>query len=128
MPSYRLLKHRQYDRSVDRLPLAIQHKAVWSQVLLGTRGRTPNVKSTTGYNAHWRRTPVQGYHYYLWWIPLSESSLAGSGSATVNGEPGHTILVHSIRHHDETDDPIDLRSLDEFEEVGLLSLDPRFEE
>ncbi len=34
MPSYRLLKHRQYDRSVDRLPLAIQHKAVWSQVLL----------------------------------------------------------------------------------------------
>ncbi len=124
MPSYRLLKHRQYDRSVDRLPLAIQHKAVWSQVLLGTRGRTPNVKTTTGYNARWRRTPVQGYHYYLWWIPLSESNLAD----TPDPDPGRTILVHSIRHHDETDDPIDLRSLDEFEEVQITALDPRYDE
>jgi hypothetical protein len=124
MPSYRLLKHRQYDRSVDRLPPAIRHKAVWSQVLLGTRGRTPNVKSTTGYNARWRRTPVQGYHYYLWWIPLSESSLANAPDA----DPGRTILVHSIRHHDETDDPIDLRSIDEFEEVELTALDPRYDE
>ena len=132
MPSYRLLKHRQYDRSVDRLPLAIQHKAVWSQVLLGTRGRTPNVKTTTGYNARWRRTPVQGYHYYLWWIPLSESNLADSNAADLTGEPagdpGRTILVHSIRHHDETDDPIDLRSLDEFEEVQMAALDPRYDE
>ena len=124
MPSYRLLKHRQYDRSADRLPAAIQHKAVWSQVLLGTRGRTPNVKSTTGYNSHWRRTPVQGYHYYLWWIPLGESDLADS----LASDPGRTILVHSIRHHDETDDPIDLRSLDEFEEVQIATLDPRYDE
>ena len=125
MSSYRLLKHRQYDNTAGRLPQTIQHKAMWSQVLLGTRGRTPNVKSTTGYNARWRRTPVQGYHYYLWWIPLSESTLADTG---VNAEPGHTILVHSIRHHDETDDPIDLRSLDEFEEVRMGNLDPRFAE
>jgi hypothetical protein len=124
MPSYRLLKHRQYDRSADRLPPSIQHKAVWSQVLLGTRGRTPNVKSTTGYNARWRRTPVQGYHYYLWWIPLSESNLAGAPAP----DPGRTILVHSIRHHDETDDPIDLRSLDEFDEVEIGALDPRYDE
>jgi hypothetical protein len=124
MPSYRLLKHRQYDRSADRLPPAIQHKAIWSQVLLGTRGRTPNVKSTTGYNARWRRTPVQGYHYYLWWIPLSESNLAESPAT----DPGRTILMHSIRHHDETDDPIDLRSLDEFEEVQIGTLDPRYDE
>ena len=132
MPSYRLLKHRQYDRSVDRLPLAIQHKAVWSQVLLGTRGRTPNVKTTTGYNARWRRTPVQGYHYYLWWIPLSESNLADTPAVDPSGDPGtdpgRTILVHSIRHHDETDDPIDLRSLDEFEEVQIAALDPRYDE
>ena len=127
MPSYRLLKHRQYDRSADRLPAAIQHKAVWSQVLLGTRGRTPEVKSTTGYNARWRRTPVQGYHYYLWWIPLSESNLAAAAPAAA-AEQGRTILVHSIRHHDETDDPIDLRSLDDFEEVQLGSLDPRYDE
>jgi hypothetical protein len=127
MPSYRLLKHRQYDRSADRLPPAIQHKAVWSQVLLGTRGRTPEVKTTTGYNARWRRTPVQGYHYYLWWIPLSETELADR-AAPPAAEQGRTILVHSIRHHDETDDPIDLRSLDEFEEVQLANLDPRYDE
>lgn len=125
MSTFRLFKHRCYDRSVELLPPAIQRKATWSQVLLGTRGRTPNVKSTSGYNARWRRTPVQGYHYYLWWIPLSESGLTGEAASA---EPGRTILVHSIRHHDETDDPIDLRSLDEFEEVRLANLDPRFDE
>jgi len=124
MPGYRLLKHRQYDRSADRLPPAIRHKAVWSQVLLGTRGRTPEVKSTSGYNARWRRTPVQGYHYYLWWIPLSETDLLPPTA----GSAARTILVHSIRHHDETDDPIDLHSLDEFEEVRLEALDPRYDE
>ena len=76
MPGYRLLKHRSYDDSAAHLPPAIRRKATWSQVLLGARGRTPSVKSTTGYNHRWRRTPVQGYHYYLWWIPLSESALA----------------------------------------------------
>ncbi|MBK8049314.1 MAG: AAA family ATPase [Anaerolineales bacterium] len=125
MPSFRLLKHQQYDNSAERLPSSIQRKATWSQVLLGTRGRTPSVKTTTGYNARWRRTPVQGFHYYLWWIPLSETNLV---SATESAEPGRTILVHSIRHHDETDEPIILHSLDEFEEVPITSLDPRFDE
>ena len=125
MSGYRLLKHRTYDTAAEHLPLSIQRKAVWSQVLLGTRGRTPNVKTTTGYNARWRRTPVQGYHYYLWWIPLSESGLA---ERATNGDKGHTILVHSIRHHDETDDPIVLNSLDEFDEILLADLDPRYDE
>ncbi|MBK8795445.1 MAG: AAA family ATPase [Anaerolineales bacterium] len=119
------MKHRQYEHNAEHLPDSIRRKAMWAQVLLGTRGRTPNVKTTTGYNARWRRTPVQGYHYYLWWIPLAESELAERSGA---GPPGQTILVHSIRHHDETDDPIDLASLDEFEEVPLASLDPRFDE
>jgi hypothetical protein len=125
MSGYRLLKHRQYELLAERLPDSIRRKAMWAQVLLGTRGRTPNVKTTTGYNARWRRTPVQGYHYYLWWIPLSESELAGRAASS---QAAPTILVHSIRHHDETDNPIDLASLDEFEEVPLISLDPRFDE
>ncbi len=124
MSGYRLLKHRQYERTAEHLPDSIRRKAEWAQVLLGTRGRTPNVKTTSGYNARWRRTPVQGYHYYLWWIPLSESQLAGSLS---NGA-GQTILVYSIRHHDETDDPIDLASIEDFEEIALTALDPRFDE
>jgi len=124
MSGYRLLKHHQYERNAEHLPDSIRRKAEWAQVLLGTRGRTPNVKTTSGYNARWRRTPVQGYHYYLWWIPLSESQLAnnpGDGA-------GQTILVYSIRHHDETDDPIDLTSIDDFEEIALAALDPRFDE
>jgi hypothetical protein len=129
MSGYRLLKHRQYERNAEHLPDSIRRKAMWAQVLLGTRGRTPNVKTTTGYNARWRRTPVQGYHYYLWWIPLAESELAErSAAGQANSQTGQTILVHSIRHHDETDDPIDLTSLDEFDEVPLASIDPRFDE
>lgn len=125
MSGYRLLKHRQYEPLAKDLPETIRKKALWAQVLLGTRGRTPNVKSTSGYNARWRRTPVQGYHYYLWWIPLSESELAATSNG---GQRGQTILVYGIRHHDETDDPINLISLDEFEEVPLLSMDPRYDE
>jgi len=124
MSGYRLLKHHQYERNAEHLPDSIRRKAEWAQVLLGTRGRTPNVKTTSGYNARWRRTPVQGYHYYLWWIPLSESQLAHNP----NDSTGQTILVYSIRHHDETDDPIDLTSLEDFEEIALTSLDPRFDE
>ena len=51
MSQYRLFKHKDYDRTAESLPLAIQRKALWAQVLLGTRGRTPSVKGTTGLNA-----------------------------------------------------------------------------
>lgn len=34
---------------------------------------------------------------------------------------------NSIRHHDETDEPIDLGDPDDYQEVLLPSLDPRFE-
>jgi hypothetical protein len=125
MPSFRLLRHRNYHRFTAHLPAYIQRKADWAQVLLGTRGRTPNVKSTQGYNARWRRTPVQGYHYYLWWIPFTESGLVPEAGES---ELERAILVHSIRHHDETDDPILLEDLGDFEDLLLPDLDPRFEE
>ena len=129
MPGYRLLRHHDYAATAEPLPDTVRRKALWAQVLLGTRGRTPSVKSTTGYNARWRRTPVQGFHYYLWWIPLSESELAPPAPADSAGDgDGQTILIHGIRHHDETDTPIELRSLAEFDEVTLSSLDPRFGE
>ena len=133
MPGYRLLRHQNYAATAEPLPETVRRKAIWAQVLLGTRGRTPSVKSTTGYNARWRRTPVQGFHYYLWWIPLSESELASpaptdSVVAGADAGDGQTILIHGIRHHDETDTPIELRSLADFDEVALSSLDPRFGE
>src|SRR5687767_10821237 len=106
--AYRLLKHKDYDRSVQRLPASVQNKAIWAQVLLGIRGRTPSVKGTVGLNARWRRTPVQGNHYYLWWIPRSESLIVEQAlDQSPETSATNTILIHSIRHHDETDDPVD---------------------
>ena len=125
MTSYRLLKHKDYDRTVANLPTSIRRKALWAQVLLGTRGRTPSVKGTNGFNARWRRTPVQGNHYYMWWIPGSESGMADDPSER---QDDHTILVHSIRHHDETDDPISPGVLTDYEEVAIAAIDPRYEE
>ncbi len=127
MSQYRLLKHKDYERSAENLPLSIQRKALWAQVLLGTRGRTPSVKGTTGLNAHWRRTPVQGNHYYMWWIPNSESGIDRTWQ-TGEQRQDQTILVHSIRHHDETDEPIDLGTLTDYEEIPIATLDPRYEE
>lgn len=127
MPPYRLLKHHEYDRTAHRLPNAIQNKALWAQMLLGIRGRTPTVKGVKGYNERWRRTPVQGNHFYLWWIPRSESAQV-AGWQQHPERDDNTILVHSIRHHDETDDPIDLGAPDDYAEISLPQIDPRFEE
>ncbi|MCL4863378.1 MAG: AAA family ATPase [Caldilineaceae bacterium] len=127
--TYRLLKHKAYDESARRLPLSIQHKAAWAQVLLGIRGRTPSVKGTRGLNARWRRTPVQGNHYYMWWIPRSEGMIAGGeADESAPGQDTNTILIHSIRHHDETDEPIDPGTPADYEELTLLNLDPRYDE
>ena len=136
MSAYRLLRRNDYDELVAQVPLAVQRKATWAQVLLGTRGRTPTVKSTTGLNAAWRRTPVQGSHYYLWWIPAADTALHFNGGAAgpvhVDGAraaaPLPAILVHSIRHHDETDRPLEVGATSDYEQVEVGLLDPRFEE
>lgn len=128
MSQYRLLKHKDYERSAESLPPSIRRKALWAQVLLGTRGRTPNVKGTAGHNARWRRTPVQGNHYYMWWIPDSESGMAHHANGEAVDPQEQTILVHSIRHHDDTDEPIDPGVSTDYEEVPIASLDPRYDE
>jgi hypothetical protein len=127
MSQYRLLKHKDYERSAESLPPSIRRKALWAQVLLGTRGRTPSVKGTTGLNARWRRTPVQGNHYYMWWIPNSESGIDRSWESSEQRQD-QTILVHSIRHHDETDEPLDPGALADYEEIAIATLDPRYAE
>jgi len=127
MSQYRLFKHKDYERSAESLPLSIRQKALWAQVLLGTRGRTPSVKGTTGLNARWRRTPVQGNHYYMWWIPKSEIGF-DRNRERLEQQQTQSILVHSIRHHDQTDEPINLGTLTDYEEIPIGSLDPRYTE
>ncbi|MEM7535908.1 MAG: UvrD-helicase domain-containing protein [Chloroflexota bacterium] len=196
MSEYKLLKHKDFEKTIQHLSPAAQRKTVWAQVLLGTRGRTPSVKGTMGRNARWRRTPVQGNHYYMWWIPKSElskerlaqeslhedvydtlytdedtrvesatsinhrrypSQKVAPNDQSIHGQPVHgqqaghrspdylventsprgsrdnqhnihTILIHSIRHHDDTDSPIELGSLADYEDVPISSLDPRYQE
>ena len=122
MAGYQLFKHKGYERSVRNLPTTIRQKALWSQVLLGIRGRTPSVKSTIGFDIRWRRTPVQGNHFYLWWIPYSESRLS------TEREQNRSILIHSIRHHDQNSAPILVGTLDDYDELPVANLDPRFDE
>ena len=52
---------------------------------LAIYGRTTTIKSVSGKNKfyHWRRSPLKGFHYYLWWLRGKRS-----------------IVVRSIRHHD----------------------------
>lgn len=126
MSSYRILRRVDYDWRSQFLPVPVQRKAEWAMVQLGARGRTPSLKGTIGLNAAWRRSPVQGSHYYLWWIPASDTSLALNGHASPQDAPA--ILVHSVRHHDETDEPITVGEAADYEAVDLGLLDPRFEE
>ncbi len=131
MSQYQLLQHKDFERSLQNLPVTTQRKTVWAQVLLGTRGRTPNVKGTMGRNARWRRTPVQGNHYYMWWIPKSESPFTnGNGGRAHNGHSDavNTILIHSVRHHDETDEPIRIGDFSEYRPIPVDTLDPRYDE
>lgn len=129
MTSYRLLRRLDYETTALRLPETVRRKADWAQVLLGTRGRTPTVKNTTGQNAQWRRTPVQGSHYYLWWIPIGESGLALDANGNGGDAKGsNALLVHSIRHHDETNDLIEVGELAQYGPVDLGLLDPRFDD
>lgn len=122
MAGYQLFKHKGYERSVRNLPSTIRQKALWSQVLLGIRGRTPSVKSTIGFDIRWRRTPVQGNHFYMWWIPYSESKISGT-----KGQD-RAILIHSIRHHDQNSAPILVGTLDDYDKLPVAELDPRFDE
>ncbi len=126
MSAYRLLQHKGWEDSLAALPPGARRKAVWAQVLLGAHGRTPQIKGTQGRNARWRRTPVQGNHYYLWWIPKSESELRGRNGQAADDI--HTILVHSVRHHDRTDDALPVGELADYAAVALDTLDPRYEE
>jgi hypothetical protein len=129
---YEILRRRDYAAHSRDLPLAVRRKADWAIVQLGVRGRTPSTKGTIGHALPWRRSPVQGSHYYLWWLNAGESGLALNGERAPGGKGAPrregAIIVHSIRHHDDTDRPIAVGDVAEYEPLELLSLDPRFDD
>jgi hypothetical protein len=111
MPAYQILRHKDFEKSTRTLAPNTRSKAVWAQVLLGTRGRTPSVKGTMGQNARWLA-----------------SSNGVATSASNGADSVHTILVHSVRHHDQTDAPIVTGELSDYHPIPIDGLDPRYEE
>ncbi len=128
---YQILRRRDYDYASTDLPVAIRRKADWAIVQLAVRGRTPSTKGTIGHKLSWRRSPVQGSHYYLWWLNAGDSGIPLSGQSrhTPHTSPADgAILVHSIRHHDQTDQPIAVGSAGDYEALDVGLLDPRFDD
>lgn len=117
---YQILRRRDYTYASTDLPVAIRRKAEWAIVQLAVRGRTPSTKGTIGHPLSWRRSPVQGSHYYLWWLNAGDSGIAPASESA--------ILVHSIRHHDQTDQPIAVGSAGDYEPLDVGLLDPRFDD
>ncbi|MGL4648697.1 MAG: AAA family ATPase, partial [Caldilineaceae bacterium] len=125
---YQILRRRDYEPTSAELAPAIRRKADWAIVQLGVRGRTPSTKGTIGHPLPWRRSPVQGSHYYLWWLNAGDSGMALNGHSRRAAAAEGAILVHSIRHHDETDTPLTVGVVSDYEPLDVGLLDPRFDD
>jgi len=68
------------------------------------QGFARGTKGVKGVAAGWLRAPLggspNGFHYYLWYV--AGSSAVGRNAGLSNDQ----ILVKTVRHHDETDEPI----------------------
>jgi len=88
-----LLVHPDVHAYLTKLDVSIRdfvrQKVLWAQTQLAMTGRASRVKGTRG--QAWRRTPVRGNQYYLWWAPAEE---VGAASA----EFGPAIAVRDLRH------------------------------
>ncbi|OQY48618.1 MAG: hypothetical protein B6242_01900 [Anaerolineaceae bacterium 4572_78] len=124
MTTYSLLKHKELDKSLQRRGDNVQHKVTWSLVELALRGRTPQVKGVVNHNTRWRRTPVKGNQYYMWWIPISETDL----SSQTESDNEHPILIREIRHHDRTSEPLGIGDINDYATIDVPSLDPRHQD
>lgn len=107
MISNKLLIHPDVHDHAERHNLG--QKLNWTLLQLALNGGSSLVvKGTDGYEVKWRRTPLQGNHYYLWWFPE-------------NG----TIYARDVRLHDQTSSPLDLRKSDTYIEKWVDDIDPR---
>lgn len=100
---------------------SVQRKTEWAQILLACKGRTTVVKGTTGHDVHWRRTPVKGFEYYLWWL---RAGTRGAESLTRHGQP--EIFLRDIRPHKLNSEPLDPGTREDYTPVDISSLDPRY--
>ncbi|UAJ73506.1 hypothetical protein IQE94_04140 [Synechocystis sp. PCC 7339] len=97
----------------------------WVLLQLAIEGRTPRVKGTR-HDLPWRRTPIKGCHYYLWWIPAGVKGMQDFS----NDIEEKAIFVRDIRGHDETKLPLNFGTIEDyvFDETRISEIDPRTEE
>jgi hypothetical protein len=114
-----LLLHRDVDAHLAELDISlrdsVRQKVVWAETQLAMTGRTLRVKGTRA--QAWRRTPVRGNEYYLWWAPADE---VGAGSPDLE----RAIAIRDLRHHDELAPPAPATPED-YRVVHPRELDPR---
>ncbi len=75
-------------------------------------GKPPSVKSTKGVNRGWLRSPLGSNQYYLWWRPKGSVQ-------TPSDEDRNAIWIRTVRHHDDTDQPLDT-DIDRYESTLKL--------
>lgn len=114
-----LLVHPDVARHLSQLDVSIrefvEQKISWSKMQLAMNGRVSRVKGTR--TQSWRRTPVRGNQYYLWWAPAVEVGVSTS-------DAGSAIAVRDLRHHDNLEPPSPAGRADyEVQDPGTI--DPR---
>ncbi|MFS8066322.1 MAG: right-handed parallel beta-helix repeat-containing protein, partial [Byssovorax sp.] len=117
--TFTLLVHRDVDAHLSELDVSIREsvrqKVIWAETQLAMTGRATRVKGTRA--QEWRRTPVRGNQYYLWWAPAD-----AVGAAFADRE--RAVVIRDLRHHDRLDAPAPAEPQD-FHVVHPRELDPR---
>jgi hypothetical protein len=122
---YTIYLHDSFNERLAKSDIAARKKYIqWTQLQLAMTGRTPKVKGTNGHEYLWRRTPIQGCHYYLWWIPFS----AINNINLAENEYQKAIFIRDIRHHDQTDQPLSFGGFEQYDQLDISQIDPRDEQ
>jgi hypothetical protein len=126
--AYTLWVHRSVGTSQDDIghlhPEIRPQKIMWAERQLALEGRTPGVKGVTGHDCRWKRTPVEGNHFYLWWIT---SGTRGAEKLRQQSGPGPAVFVRAVRPHDSME-ALDPGSLDEYLPLPIAELDPLYDD
>ena len=118
--------HRDVTAACDNLtsqyPASLAQKIAWTTLQLATSGRTPRMKGTVGHDVSWRRTPIHANHYYLWWTPAGVRGTESLSSQVSR----NSLFLRSVRHHDETSQPLPLGVLSDYAIADVTKLDPLY--
>lgn len=120
--SYKLYIHQDFEERLSQADIRERKNHVeWLKLQLAISGKTPIFKGTTGHEYLWRRSPIKGCHYYLWWLPNGVK-----GTKELTNETA--IFIRDIRHHDENTKHLEIGKIENYQEIYFSEIDPRDEE